>query len=300
MQNPTHRWQDFPSPVETVEFSFHDPSVPDPVWYDYKRRQTGNAFQNHGHIELEVHCLCTGHLRAELDGTPLSLEPGDILIINPYEIHKGTISPSEPVRYIHAVIDLRFFTSLCGIKVEAVRNKILDGLLSFSNRVPAGTDAALRITDDLMRVHEAYQLAQSDALVGECRLTGAVCQLISRLFEYVPLIEKNTDTHRNIAFIRAVQIHIEHHFTEDLTTKEIAAALGYSKGHFCTLFKQNFGVTFTDYLNEYRIEHSIRYLHRDPLSMTEIAARVGFSSYGYFSRSFKKRMGVSPSEYFKK
>lgn len=49
----------------------------------------------------------------------------------------------------------------------------------------------------------------------------------------------------------------------------------------------------------YRIIKSTELYKNSGLSIAEIATRVGFSDYSYFSRSFKKHMGISPSKYFK-
>lgn len=68
---------------------------------------------------------------------------------------------------------------------------------------------------------------------------------------------------------------------------------------FCRRFKQNFGCSFLKYLNEYRINESLRCFNEE-ISISQIAERVGFSDYCHFSKTFKKIIGVTPSMYFQK
>ncbi|MBE6611111.1 MAG: helix-turn-helix domain-containing protein [Ruminococcaceae bacterium] len=293
-------WRYLRTPAHAADYSFFDPNHPAPTWFYGSSKEAGIIMDNHLHKEMEIHCMMHGQMQVTVGGHEFTLSPGDILIVNPYELHEGRIAPGKPARYVHTVFDLRHFTSSCGSEVEALRNKICSGKLRFPNHLTADTDGARQIVSELMRLFEAYELAKSLPSAGDSCLTGAICTLIGRLFLHAPPTENLTNTKRSVEFIHTVLGFVEEHFAEDLTTERTASELRYNKCYFCTLFKQNFGMTFTDYLNEYRIEQAIQYLHQDPLSMTEIAARVGFSNYGYFSRSFKKRMGISPSEYFKK
>ena len=66
------------------------------------------------------------------------------------------------------------------------------------------------------------------------------------------------------------------------------------------LFKKNLGMTFTEHLNQTRVGKSCSLLTSTTLSLSEIASRCGFEDQSYFSKVFKKQMGVSPKEYRKK
>ena len=54
-----------------------------------------------------------------------------------------------------------------------------------------------------------------------------------------------------------------------------------------------------DFLRSYRLRKAAEMLHEGSLSLTEISDSTGFSSYSYFSKSFKKHYGVTPKEYIK-
>jgi AraC-like DNA-binding protein len=80
----------------------------------------------------------------------------------------------------------------------------------------------------------------------------------------------------------------------------LASRAKYSLSRFCVLYKQFFSVTPIEELLDARIEKARALLEYGHKSVTEVAELCGFSSIHYFSRKFKKKTGVSPSEYNKK
>ena len=74
-------------------------------------------------------------------------------------------------------------------------------------------------------------------------------------------------------------------------------SLGYSYEHVSREFRKVYGFPPSDYLNRYRVESAKNMLRESTLGIARIAERLGFSSAAYFSRVFRGRTGVSPSEY---
>ena len=67
-----------------------------------------------------------------------------------------------------------------------------------------------------------------------------------------------------------------------------------------TLFKKETGLTFTNYVNEIRVEKSKRQLLKDNRSILDIALSVGFTNQNYFAITFKKHTEMTPMEFRKK
>ena len=70
-----------------------------------------------------------------------------------------------------------------------------------------------------------------------------------------------------------------------------------SKSYLCRILKEELGCTFTEYTNRLRIERSKMYLHRSDMSLSEIACAVGFDDQSYFTRIFKRQVGIPPGKY---
>lgn len=94
---------------------------------------------------------------------------------------------------------------------------------------------------------------------------------------------------------------IEHHYTNpDMSLNMVAQEVSLSPSHFSTIFSQSMGKTFIDYLTEQRIQQAKKLLLKTNLRLTEITLRIGYSDPNYFSFLFKKKQGVSPTEYRQK
>jgi AraC-like DNA-binding protein len=68
---------------------------------------------------------------------------------------------------------------------------------------------------------------------------------------------------------------------------------------FCNFFKENYRVTFVEYLNSVRIGHACRLLSDNEKNIVEIAYSCGFNTLANFNRQFKKFKNMTPSEYRK-
>lgn len=86
-------------------------------------------------------------------------------------------------------------------------------------------------------------------------------------------------------------------FAKPMSIHELAQLAGLSPNYFGEAFKKAYGHSVMDYLTQLRIGHAKQLLRDSDLYMREVARKVGYSDEFYFSRKFKKVVGVSPSEY---
>ena len=94
--------------------------------------------------------------------------------------------------------------------------------------------------------------------------------------------------------------YIEENYMHRLTLASISANVNLSSSYLCRVFKSEVGISITNYLNNLRIRKAATLIKEQALSLKEISAMVGIDDQLYFSRLFKKCMGISPSEYGKK
>ena len=97
--------------------------------------------------------------------------------------------------------------------------------------------------------------------------------------------------------ITIIKQYIKEHYAEKITLNDAAKLVHLNPVYFSILFKRKMNTNFVDYINEYRIETSKKMLQGMELSISEIADRVGIPDARYFSRLFKKHIGVTPKEY---
>lgn len=89
------------------------------------------------------------------------------------------------------------------------------------------------------------------------------------------------------------------HFHENINRDKMAEMVNLSPGYFSNLFRQEVGMSFSDYLIQVRVENAKSLLRRFDLSVDAISKRCGFHSLAHFSRTFKDRVGMSPLKFRK-
>lgn len=95
---------------------------------------------------------------------------------------------------------------------------------------------------------------------------------------------------------RAIE-YIEKNYTSEVSIDELCKELNINKCYFCNIFKKETGMTFVNYLNNYKIEKSKNLLKNPNLSLLDIAMAVGFNNQSYYSTVFKKITSQTPLEF---
>ncbi len=94
-----------------------------------------------------------------------------------------------------------------------------------------------------------------------------------------------------------VRIKIERFYDQSLYLGELASIASLSPKYLCRAFRKAFGTTPMAYQQELRLREAQRLLSASEMSVSEIAANVGFESVFHFSRLFHKRIGCPPTVY---
>lgn len=91
--------------------------------------------------------------------------------------------------------------------------------------------------------------------------------------------------------------YMKEHLEESLTLAQIAQYTGYSPSHFSALFRRAIGHAPLAYFNLLKIQEACAMLDSTDINVTQIALKLGFSDNLYFSRLFRKIMGIPPKAY---
>ncbi|RCX20590.1 two-component system response regulator YesN [Fontibacillus phaseoli] len=102
---------------------------------------------------------------------------------------------------------------------------------------------------------------------------------------------------RENRLIGEIITYIDHHYRSELSLQDIASHFYVSREYVSRKFKQEFGINFSDYLTNYRIDKAKVLMLNPDLKVQQIAEMVGFNDVKYFSKVFKKQEGMTPREY---
>lgn len=113
----------------------------------------------------------------------------------------------------------------------------------------------------------------------------------------IPLIDKAEVQNR---YVQTALSYVEEHFSDfDFSIGKLADSMGVSEGHISRLFKAETDLGINNYLTRYRIRKAMDYLKDVQVKVYEVAEKIGYQDIAYFSNTFKKLVGKSPSDYQK-
>lgn len=188
--------------------------------------------------------------------------------------------------------------------VEAVlplhENEGIIGYLMFG-QINAGEDKSglyQRMAD--WSVRYGFDVEALEACIGEitCKTDEQIAaavkimEAVTSYIIYKELIQPQQDV-----LLDKAKAYIEEHLAEDIRAEQISKALGIGRTRLYEIFKSELHTGVSAYLLRRRLHRGKKLLKTTDLSVAEIADRVGFTDYNYFSRVFKKTYGKSPKSY---
>lgn len=121
--------------------------------------------------------------------------------------------------------------------------------------------------------------------------------LTSNLVENITQAVATSSYSGNSQIIRLAIQNVNESYKNKISLKTVANHLHTNPSYLSMLFKQEMGITFTDYLNQVRINRSCELLTNTSLSLIDVSLQAGFDDQSYFSKVFKKLKGITPKSY---
>ena len=122
-----------------------------------------------------------------------------------------------------------------------------------------------------------------------------LCELINMAIENVRSMQKTDSIVHSQKDV--IKDYIDRNYKKDISAKDVAGILGYSDVYFSKVFKQLFDDNFINYLTKIRIDRAKLLLKDVSFNIKEVGKSVGYADSNYFTKVFKRSIGMSPSEY---
>ncbi len=268
-----------------------------PQWY-VREKCPGFYFDFHFHDFYEIILVNKGRLTMNTGTGMKTLREGDIYVMAPNEVHSAFIRDEEYLEYTFIQINLSRLGVIGNSKTQKYIEEMKLGVMAVKSYVPANWQANREMRATVAHIEK--MLAKSKREISEEFAQLAACfELISTMAQVGLLSRTRSNAIRPQKDISAkVLSYIQTHYQQKITTKTMCEKFYYDESQFCRMFRRNFGMSFLEFLNSYRIKMACCYQGGNDLNMYDIARQVGFDNYSYFYRNFKKYTGKTPIEYF--
>lgn len=141
-----------------------------------------------------------------------------------------------------------------------------------------------------------YERVSSIAVIESINTRKQVLGWISMLRNTLIDVVGNGDMPGNPLAEKARR-YVLNNIESNISLQDTAEHVGVSAGYLSTIFKREYNQSFVDFVNATKIEHACRLLKEKDLMVMEIAYRLGYENAYYFSKVFRKYMGMSPTDY---
>lgn len=245
----------------------------------------------HWQDDVEILSIKSGETELTLEGAATVLHAGDIVCINPGQLHGfHGLTPD-------AACDILIFPleHLLFAKEDHDQNRFLCPLADGKYGFPLYLAKEPAVRQLLLR---AIELQKQKPAAYEMMTKALLLQVIAQLAQSDMFLPLQPTRHGDIC--KEILTFIHQHYMEKLTVPDVAAAVGISPTYFSTFFAEHFFQHFAEYLRGYRIEQACAMLVSTSMSVTEIALATGFNSGSHFICHFRKFRGITPLAYRKK
>ena len=248
-------------------------------------------FKWHYHPEYELTYILKGTGYRVVGNSHAHFSQGDLVLLGSNLPHTwcGKLDDGTPSE----ALVIQFSKELIEPFLKLNEGQSIQKLLELSNR-------GLCFESDQLLAEQLYTITNTSGLERILSLLSILNQL--SIGKSRPLTTENYHGIMTKQFetrVNKVCAHLQNHFHDQITLKQVADLVFMSESNFCKFFKKATGTTFSDYLNDLRINEACHLLLSTEDTVGKIAQDSGFESLSYFNRVFLKKKQLTPSVFRK-
>ncbi|WP_274652894.1 AraC family transcriptional regulator [Paenibacillus humicola] len=268
--------------------------------YAYRRKSTGTDWYKgtfHAHQGLEIMIIHEGKGRFIVDQKSYEVIPGMLCVFQPYQLHHIQLEMTEETPFVRSIIQFEPLLYDAYFEKWPSLFAFYKGLLTSKLQSPC-----LYNLDEADQFHSVFQIwenrKQTNVEEFSLFLVAFFYQLKSVWERYQRQVEISAI--RTPSQVERILAWLEARYTEPLSLNKMAIELHLSPYHISHRFKEWVGMTLSDYLNERRLQESVKLLTTTNHTVAQIGESIGLENCSYFCKIFKKKFGLSPHQYRKK
>ena len=249
----------------------------------------------HWHDEIEIIVIKKGTGIVSVNLTSYFVNAGDIIFVLPGQLHSISQKDSEIMEYENILFKSALLKSS---GYDLCNDKFIQPFFSGNlNICPVVNDQLAYYPPIASAIAEIDHLCDQRPYAYQLAVKSHLFQILYTLISNCGQNKTKPISQKSLKKIKAILSYIADNFQENITIEDIANHCFYSKSYFMKFFKETMGVSFIQYLNDYRLEIAAKLLTTTTDNILDIAFHTGFNNISYFNRCFKNKYGVSPGQY---
>ncbi len=250
----------------------------------------------HWHIDVEFLMPLKGHISYNVNGKNLKVHENEAIFINSKQMHHGFSSDGSDCEYLCIVFNPNVIFSFSQLQHKFVDPITKCGTSEYIIRPDSAQNKNL-----LQKIHDVYFLYEKNSDMQALELLSSLYELWSVLFESSKSWTSNyqLSTDKNLDILKKMLLYIYDHYEDSIQVSDISSIGDICRSRCFQIFSQYLKITPNDFLISYRIEKSTQLLRDINHSISEVAYSCGFASSSYYTETFVKLKGYTPSEFRK-
>lgn len=249
----------------------------------------------HWHEDMEIVYIKKGCGTVSVDLHDYTVAAPCIVLIAPGSLHSIDGSGTAPMEYENIIFSLSL---LNGLATDWCTRACFLPLRTGEAALPAVLAAQDALFADVAACIDAADAACSTMPAGwQLAVKAELFRLFYTLYSRGAMRTQAAAGNAALGKIKQALRYVEEHYAHRITIAEMAQLCCFSTSHFMKFFKTAMGVSFVDYLNDYRLSAAARRLVENDDAIITIAENSGFENVSYFNRCFKKKYGVTPRQF---
>lgn len=249
-------------------------------------------WEYHYHPEIELVCVISGSGTRHVGYHKSNYTNGDLVLIGSNIPHSGFgLNSVDP----HEEIVLQFREEILHFPQQEVETRAVKDLLERSKYgILYSTATKKALLPKLKKLLESEGYKRYLLLL-EILFKLSLCEeyeLLNKEIMPYTIISKNKTRLENIF------TYVEHHYDKEINIEDVAKLANLTLPAFCNFFKKATQITFTEFVNRYRISKACLLMTQDK-TISECSYSCGFNNVTYFNRMLKKYTNKTPSEFIR-
>lgn len=255
----------------------------------------------HWHEELEFYYVKKGAVLLQCNGREQWIKEGQVGFVNWCQLHRGSQFLDGTEHYIIQIGTEFFSAEIISYTKKQKQCNYLSMLIAYNQQFPVALTECKDIIDLLEKM---ISLLYNQGTAYQLRLKAAVYNLLAVLAEHVDfncLLKDSKEYNTELLPLEHVKkilffLSENYMYPDKVALPELSHHFGLSIPYLCRIFKQYTNMTVTTYLHELRCNRAASFIQKGT-SLEETAYLTGFQDYNYFSKIFKRVIGMSPRKY---